>query len=188
MGTDVITYEAACICGKGTVDITQSSPDHFYAKPEQTSYDCRFLCADCDAKYVFDGARAYRRSEVLAKREAEAAWNKARDELNKNPAVQEVIRALAKHFDGMRYMTSRFEAANRCGLNHYALATFRKRWKNGTDYLRSGVYPTMLSRVLVELRRDPHQLDGEVAKVDALYRAIPSANPVKVYAGVGAVD
>jgi hypothetical protein len=44
-------FRGPCLCGRGEIVIIESSPDHGYAKPHQTSWETRVDCPDCESRY-----------------------------------------------------------------------------------------------------------------------------------------
>ena len=53
MSTDDVTkFQKPCLCGKGEIEITVTSPDHAWAKPHQTTYSYELKCGDCEKQYV----------------------------------------------------------------------------------------------------------------------------------------
>ena len=50
--TDKVTiYDEPCPCGAGRIAITECTPDHPYARPNQVWYQTLFDCAVCRSKY-----------------------------------------------------------------------------------------------------------------------------------------
>jgi hypothetical protein len=61
MGTDRFEHRKPCPCGKGTILVVCTSPDHPYASIYSVHWDCEIECPDCMRDYIVERDRGIMR-------------------------------------------------------------------------------------------------------------------------------
>src|SRR3954453_8150710 len=112
MGTDHVSEQSSCPCGKGTVDVEQSSPDHPWVLASQIHYSASLSCADCSNEYAVvqnpSGLPhlAYR-VDLLAKSSASATLRAAEKEFADSEIAQRLIAKIIERIDSQTSVTAR---------------------------------------------------------------------------------
>lgn len=182
MGTDHEERQWPCLCGKGIITVTQSSPDHPWVKSHQVSYAASISCAECEAIYRVDSGhygkpyivkRAFYDAKTATNEEARSAVAKfAESDLAKTippkiaAEVDEQVTAAAKHRVLQKY-----------GISRGSVATFRKGqtdgasnvlWLDGTDLARIGATTPLGEDCASEFQAAYQQLESLKARADAI--------------------
>ncbi len=163
MGTDYHDTSHPCMCGKGQIVVTQSSPDHPWVRANQVSYSATIECEACQLEYeVQSGYRAYPHLVLRAEKAAHLAAIENRkneeDRIAATPEAAELRKDIAAYVDKGTSMAAKHRALQHLRLTHETIAKYRKRPYSGAEAAAkaTGRELARISRMLV--------LDGENRK------------------------
>lgn len=178
MGTDVHISHRACICGKGQIEITVTSPDHAYASAYNVHRDERFLCVPCGAEYTFDHGRVVRKKDLAAYRKGWEDWYAAAKAFDQSPEVAALRAAFAAHLSGLKtkkavhaYLTEHKIANDKYG-------SFTRRYQDAQQYV-TDIHTSAMPKLAKLLGQDPGPFEARIAVLEAAQKAIPSVPTVK---------
>src|SRR5437016_890001 len=104
---DVSTLTSPCPCGKGTITVTQTMPDHPWVRASQIHYSAALNCVDCAEHYAVTEEwhgrqpRLVAKVDLVSKADAEAAVGKARTAVEARPELVKLRAAIAAEVDGL---------------------------------------------------------------------------------------
>ena len=139
---DVSVIKSPCPCGKGTIVVTQTMPDHPWVRASQISYFAELDCSMCASKYVVENAhggekpRLVLRTEFDAKKSAETSANQAEAILGKSPLLAEMRSELVGLIDGEKSKAARHRMAGKLGFYVPSYGTFIKGATDGQSIVR----------------------------------------------------
>jgi len=180
--TDTIeTGRRRCRCGKGEVVDYRETPDHGWASGQWKREYSRIECPECEAKYLLSGNGFVLRSDWEARdREQRAVWEKELDFL-KSPPVAALFERLAMRLDEQPSMAAAHRLLSHHGLTLESLATFRKKWSGGEDWVRrhGGSYLIGRLREIGDITKERQpEIVAEIDRLKALHDAATKQLPV----------
>jgi hypothetical protein len=181
MATDDVTQSTMpCLCGKGTIRVTTTSPDHPWVREHQVSRSYEVLCESCAEKYSVDDDRIVERA---AKAKAEAVKQQIRDaetELEATSAFAEVKNRVVAELKEQATVVAKYRFLSSIGLTHHSLGTFRKHWSSVEDWQKqSRIYAFHMPAIVTGLRIGDPTVLAAVAKIQELKKSIPPVATVK---------
>ncbi len=180
----------ACPCGRGEIVVTHCEPDHPWptkSKWLETSLDCQ----DCRKIFVVEDRSGWidlgpvvlvKRSEVQARKEREADYDKAAKELMSSNSVRNAIQRFVQRLKAEPSVAALYRLLNSRRLIVESEATFRKRLRGlggvekwARDYAR---YDFHLSDIVSLLGTNEPELAAAIRKVEALRKAANDDVPI----------
>lgn len=129
-------------------------------------------CPDCRAIYgieqVGKAFHLVHKSELaqIAKKNDEYWAEEAK--LGEEARQKGIISDFAKMLDSQGSAAAVHRIVKKIGIEHNAIATFRKRWTNGSDYLRINGSGRNVPKILAVLKTDDATVIAAAAKLEAL--------------------
>jgi len=141
MGTERDNLKQPCLCGAGTINVEQESPDHPWGNASQIHYHGTLNCSVCAQTYAVEngwsGTKPYLalKAEVEARDSAKMEYRALEKKFREHDLVKGLEPALIDAIDGA--LAKSKAAAHRLlvkyGLTHESLAIYRKRTKDGAQ-------------------------------------------------------
>lgn len=135
---DVSTSSISCLCGKGTIEIEQRSPDHPWARESQTSYSARLDCGECAKLYVVHNEwgkfpALLRKADVEAQDDARAVRKAAEAKLAESSQGRRLVQRIVSVIDAQPSVAARYRTLKRFKLIYNSEATYRKHPIGGEE-------------------------------------------------------
>lgn len=135
--TDYTDISSPCVCGKGTITVTQASPDHPWVKAGQITYSAEIDCDACRQKFAVrqdHGTFPYlvSRDDLQAFATAKEKRLAADRSILKSEAANVLIGRIAAAVDAKSSMAAKHRELQRLGLAYESLGTYRKRPYSGS--------------------------------------------------------
>lgn len=176
---DVMQHSIPCLCGKGVIEVTTTSPDHPWVRATQIHIEYAFACSPCEAKYVIDDeGRVQLRSEVNARRAADARVRAAREAFDRRPDVDSVRNDFAAYLDGLPSVAAVHRFLDSLRLASYSLSGFRNNWRGGRHWVANHGRSRNIRAFLDALGRDISPFVDDLDQIDALDAAVPSVRTI----------
>jgi hypothetical protein len=131
MGTDNANANSPCPCGKGTIDVEQSSPDHPWVRESQIHYSASLDCPECSKEYMviqdYSGLPYITyKVDVKARHVAEAALRAAEKEFLESGVAQSLILKVVERIDTQPSIAARHRLLQQMHLHVGSIGTYRK--------------------------------------------------------------
>jgi hypothetical protein len=142
MGTDCVSEQSPCPCGKGTIDVEQSSPDHPWVRASQVRYSASLNCDDCSDEYtVVQNSNglpylAYK-VDLLAKSSASATLREAEKEFADSEIAQRLIPKIIERIDSQTSVTARHRVLEAIHLGPPSISSYRSDPYGGATAVRN---------------------------------------------------
>lgn len=136
---DYTTIDSKCPCGKGTISVTRTTPDHPWAKASQTTYSGALNCPECRKTFaILNGHRDQMpslvlRSAIEAHQAARTAYRSAETRIRSSPQVERLCSRLVAQVDAAPSIAARHRLLESLHLVHVTYGTFRKRPTDGAE-------------------------------------------------------
>jgi hypothetical protein len=164
-------YSGACACGAGTLEIECCSSDNGY-RVYPDFYETYVKCAECrriyDIEQVGKAFHLVHRSEIeqIASKKEEY-WVEAA-KLGDEARQKGIISGFAKMLDSQGSVAAVHRILKRSGLERGSVATFRKYWRNGSDYLGTNGSGQDIPKILTVFNTEDATIKAAAAKLHAL--------------------
>lgn len=164
-------YSGPCPCGTGTLEIQCCSSDNGY-RVYPDSYETYVRCPDCREIYSIEQVgKAFHlvhRSEVdQIARKKDEYWAEAA-KLGDEARQKGLISDFAQMLDSQVSVAAIHRIVKKMGLEHGAIATFRKRWTNGNNYLRINGTGQNVPKILTVLKTNDAAMAAAAARLQIL--------------------
>jgi hypothetical protein len=182
MGTDYVEFQKPCPCGKSTIRVGCSSPDHAWVSSYSVHWDCTIQCLDCQRDYMIEGTdRAMRivpRADMAAMATRRSAHDAACKKFMASKAVEALKNDFVAHLDSLKAIATihRYLQAN--GLESYSIGSFRKHWQGTRDWVEHHVFVRNVGKIAGLLGQDAAVLNPALAQIESLKDAIGSVPTV----------
>lgn len=182
MGTDYDEFRKTCLCGKGTIRIGRSTPDHPWVSSYSVHWDANIECPSCQQDYVIDGSgqamRVVRRADQSAVAARRSAYEAARKQFMASPAVDALKKNFAAHLDSLKSVAAVHRYLKQSRLESYEIGTFRKRWQGAHHWASDHVGVQSVRTIADLLGQNTPALATQLAQIGALDAAIGHAPTV----------
>lgn len=164
-------YSGTCPCGTGTLEIVCCSSDNGY-RVYPDSYETYVSCPNCREIYSIEQAGkafhlVYKSELDQIARKKDQYWAEAA-KLGDEARKKGIISEFAKMLDSQGSVAAVHRILKKSKLEHNAIATFRKRWTNGNNYLISNGSGQNVPKILAVLHTDDEAIKAAAAKLQAL--------------------
>lgn len=173
MGTDrSIEYSGSCACGKGKFEIDHCTPDHGWSVATPEWYETSISCPACSVSY--DLQRFGKAFHLVSQAELAATAAKkeevyaAEDRLREMAIAKGLMKALTNLLADQRSLAATHRLLSSAGLEHSALATFRKRWSGSGAWVKSHISGYSVGKVLKLLGVHDEELKSAAAQLEQL--------------------
>jgi hypothetical protein len=181
MGTDrEEVYRDRCLCGGGEVVIVFCSPDHPWPTKSKW-FETAISCANCGSTFDLieqNNSFSFVEKSEVAKREA--LWKEHQhrsDNLLKLPETMEVLEEFKKLLETQPSVAARYRILAKHRLVHGTYGTFRKRWIDAEDWIKTHVRARSLTGVLEILGKSRPKIATEVEELKGLYERYSAPLP-----------
>ena len=130
--TEHTIIESSCPCGRGTIAVTRSEPDHGYVRPNQIAYSAKIACGECAERYEIR-SREYdrypwvvRRPDADRQREAAERLAALEAEVLASEAVGRLRERIVAAVDGQPSMAAAHRVLRRFGLVRVTYSAYCK--------------------------------------------------------------
>lgn len=176
---DVVEREQPCLCGKGTLHTTVTSPDHPWVRDHQITYTYELRCEDCAAKFVIDDDRLVDRDIWTQAQTAKQAASAAEREFVASAAVAELKEKFVSYLNDLGSVAAIYRCLNQSGLEAHSIATFRKRWRGPENWINGYFSTHHVEQIIALLNKREGPLAARLAGLKVMRAAIPSVPTVK---------
>lgn len=192
MATDDITVVSSpCPCGKGSISVTQTSPDHPWVRASQIHYEAALECSACAKDYVvkneYGGELPWlaRREDVQKRMAAETTLRNAEQAFATSPLGKSVIPHVIAEIDGQPSLAAKHRVLQRHRLAYVSLATYRKRPFGGAEAMKNPSGQTLASIGAKSAFPgvDPEPFKAKLAEFEMLQNLMQSAKVDAVETG-----
>lgn len=139
---DVTERSIKCPCGKSTITITASSPDHPWARASQTNYSTTIDCSECSQNWVvyqesFNNQPAIvLRKELEIRNAARAKYQAASDAIKQSEQATRLLPKIVSSINDETSMAARHRKLTAFGLARESYGTYRKHPYGGEEAIR----------------------------------------------------
>ena len=184
MATDDITVVSSpCLCGKGRIAVTQTSPDHPWVRASQIHYEADLDCSACSKEYVvkteFGGELPWlaRREDVQKRAAAEKTLREAEQSFAASPLGKSLIPHVVAEIDGQPSLAAMHRILQRHRLAYVSLATYRKRPFGGAEAMKNPLGHTLATIGANSSFPgvDPEPFKAKLAEFEALQNLVRAA-------------
>lgn len=179
MGTDTFTTSLPCLCGRGQITKTTSTPDHAWVSTYNVHHSYEINCVECSREYVVRDNHVVRRVDQAAHDAAKEAYWTGHKAFSTRPEVATVKSEFAKLLETQRSVAAIYRLLKANGFTSYSDSGFRRNWTTAADWIELNFMPRWLPKMLALLQRDLTQFDSQLSELDSFYATIPNVPNVR---------
>ena len=179
MGTERdLIYQKPCSCGKGEFIVVACSPDHPWAKADQTYYEYDIKCAACSSLFEIEYKKGkvylINKSEIEKKKKINSEYRKKTEECIEYAQRKGYLKMLNDKIDSMPSVAAIYRLLSSLGIPMLGTeATFRRNFKSYRDthhWAKDNISFSYLPSILKLLNITDIQLLDMVEEANNLYK------------------